>query len=184
MPTNQITVACEKLEAKVMAALSQYTQVDVGILDDPEIATYADYQEYGWAQQVTSAQAGWFGHQGINMPVGSVLVLPPRPFLRGTMAAEVQKWKHIYAQAFAMYGTQRAADALSAVGIKASEDIRQTLIRGGTSRETFERRSEVTQRLYEGQAQGHNTDGTGNISGDKPLIKTGALLNAIGYQLS
>ena len=100
------------------------------------------------------------------------------------MAAEVQKWKHIYAQAFAMYGTQRAADALSAVGIKASEDIRQTLIRGGTSRETFERRSEVTQRLYEGQAQGHNTDGTGNISGDKPLIKTGALLNAIGYQLS
>lgn len=185
MPTQQITVACEKLQEKIMAQLSEVTKVDIGIIDNPEIATYAAYQEYGWVQSVTAKQQGWFGRQLGNGPrEGSQLTLPPRPFLRGTMAAEMKKWKHIYTQAFRTYGTERAADALSMLGIKAAEDIRETLIRGGTSKETFERRSELTQRLYEKQAEGHNTDGTGNIQGDKPLVKTGALLNAIGYQLS
>ena len=77
-----------------------------------------------------------------------------------------------------------ASKALNAVGMIASDDVRQTLINGGTSLEQFEGRADLTMALYGLQASGKQTDGTGNIQGEKPLVKTGALLNSIGYQLS
>lgn len=185
-PSMQITLACERLKDKVLSSLSEATNVHIGIIDDAEIATYAAYQEYGWVQRVTQKQSNWFSRQGIRNPpkAGASLVSPPRPFLRGTLKAENKKWLRVYENAIKAYGVLDASKALNAVGMIASDDVRQTLINGGTSLEQFEGRADLTMALYGLQASGKQTDGTGNIQGEKPLVKTGALLNSIGYQLS
>ncbi len=186
MESMQITLACEKIQQKVLNSLNEATQAHVGIIDDPEMATIASYQEYGWVQRVTAKQAYWFSKQGIKSApkAGASLVLPPRPFFRATMQAEGKGWREYYAKAMQRYGIENAGAALQATAMKAADDIKQTMIRGGTKLEQFEERAPLTQELYAQQAAGHNTDGTGNISGAKPLIKTGALLNSIGYQLT
>ena len=70
------------------------------------------------------------------------------------------------------------------VGLTAVADIKKTIATGGTSEETFEPRAPLTMQLYSGQAAGHQTDGTGNLSVTKPLVRTGAMLNSIGFQLT
>lgn len=186
MQTLKITAVCERVRQRTLKALEEATRVDVGILDDPELATIGAWQEYGWQQRVTPNQARWFQRHRIPHPptAGAVLTLPPRPFIGSTVRAESKNWGYVYGKALKMYGIDHAPNALIAVGIKAAEDIKDTLINGGTREEKFERRSTLTQELYKRQAEGHNTDGTGNIEGDKPLVKTGALLNSIGYQLA
>ncbi len=186
MTTMQITMACKKIEQRVLSSLNEATQAHVGIIDDSEMATIASYQEYGWVQRVTPKQAGWFGRQGLKNPpkAGASLVLPPRPFFRATMQAEAKHWSDYYAKALKAYGVENAGAALQATAMRAADDIKETMIRGGTKKEQFEDRSPLTMEMYANQAAGHNTDGTGNISGAKALIKTGALLNSIGYQLS
>lgn len=186
MPTMQITMACEKIQQRVLNSLNEATEAHVGIIDDPEMATIAAYQEYGWVQRVTPKQAGWFKGQGLKNPpkAGASLVLPPRPFFRATMQAEGKQWSKYYAAALKAYGVDNAGAALQATAMRAADDIKQTMISGGTSKEQFEDRSPLTMEMYAKQAAGHNADGTGNISGAKPLVKTGALLNSIGYQLS
>lgn len=182
--TPKIQLVCERVRKKVMSSLEEASVAHVGIIDDPEMATIASYQEYGWVQRVTARQAGWFRRQlGSGPKVGTALVLQPRPFFRGTIAAESKNWAGTYRQALKVYGPDNAYKALLVTAIKASEDIKATMINGGTSDGKFHDRKPLTQALYSAQAGGREKDGTGNIEGPKPLIKSGALLNSIGYQL-
>ena len=89
MPQSKIEQVCQKLQAHVQQQLNSAQKVEVGIIDDAEVATYASYVEFGWVQRVTAKQAGWFIGQGVDHPpkVGSALVNPARPFLRATAAA-------------------------------------------------------------------------------------------------
>ena len=173
-----------ELQARVEQQIGQATAVEVGVLDS-ETATYASYVEFGSVQRVTAKQAWWFRHQGVNHPpkAGSALVNPARPFMRSTVAACSKEWALLFARAVKKQGLENIEAALSLVGMKASADIRQTLVDGGTKLDTFDRRAGLTMELYEREAKGHAADGTGNMHTDKPLVKTGNLLNAIGYQL-
>lgn len=180
----KIKLVCERVERRILEDLENATVAHVGIIDDPEIATIASYQEYGWVQTVTAKQAAMFRHKiGAGPAAGSTLTLPARPFFRGTIQAESKHWADTYKRAYKVYGPGNAHKALLATAMKAAEDIRQTLINGGTSLEKFPDRAPLTKRLYAAEAAGHERDGTGNIDSDQPLIKSGALLNSIGYQL-
>lgn len=174
-----------KVQELVEKQLESASCVEVGILDQ-EIATYASYVEFGSVQRVTAKQAWWFRHQGIKHPpkAGSALVNPARPFMRSTVAACSKDWAELFARAIKKQGLEKIDVALSLVGIKASEDIKETLVNGGTKLDTFDRRAGLTMELYEREAKGHASDGSGNMHTDKPLVKTGSLLNAISYRLA
>ena len=182
MASKELEAVCLRVQDKVLKQLATANHVDVGVIDDSELATIAMWQEYGWVQRVTNKQSYWFKGQGIRMPPGSSLVLPPRPFFRATVASCSQTWAKSFAQAMKS-SAHDTKWALFVVGTKATEDIKDTMINGGTSQERFPERAPITQILYANEAKGHRLDGTGNISTTKPLVKTGALLNAIGFQV-
>lgn len=182
---DELREACAHLVQKAIRDLKTKPRIEVGVIDDPEIATYGAYQEFGWVQRVTAKQARWFSRQGLGKyapHVGSSLVLPPRPFMRGTLQAKTAEWEKTASRA--IMATHSVSKGLQILGMTVVSDIKKTLVRGGTGAETFEERRPLTMRLYANQAAGHRTDGTGNISVKKPLVKTGALLNSIGFQLT
>lgn len=147
------------------------------------VAQVASFQEFGWVQQTTSKQRGFFAlNWGIRLKKGS-LFMPPRPFLRATALAEKDKWIKIVADTIKANGIQDLKSALVAVGLQAKTDVQETINNGGTSKEKFEKRSGLTQKIYARESMDHVTDGTGGIEGDKPLFKTGTLLNAITFKL-
>lgn len=178
------------------------SRVEVGVTD-PEIAKYATYVEFGWAQRVTAKQSLYLSN-AIGKPVprggdgkfawdeaaikpGTALVNPPRPFLRGTLAAEGKKWLK------ALKTTLKLGDApmkaLATVGVIAQQDITETIARGGTSKEKFPERSELTMAILD-QAQkgrkrprGKNVSATSATNRTQPLVLTGRLLNAIRFDV-
>lgn len=185
MAQNSIEQVVLKVQDLVEKQLDGAKEVEVGIIDDAEIATYGSFVEYGWVQRVTAKQARWFIRQGVEHPpkTGSSLVNPARPFMRATVAACSKEWAELFARVVKKQGLENIETALNLVGMQASADIRQTLVDGGTKLDTFDRRAGLTMELYERETDGHASDGTGNLNTDKPLVKTGSLLNAIGYQL-
>ena len=160
-------------------------KVVVGIFDR-EIAQYAVYVEYGWVQRTTVKLAAFLnwalgGYAKAGIKPGIALVNPPRPFLGGTFLAEHDNWKKILQNAL-----KRDLDpekALTLVGQKAAEDVRQTIIKGGTSDEEFPRRSPLTLALLQAQSAGHKVSTLSATATDKPLQLSGALLNSITFEV-
>ena len=175
------------------------SHVEVGVAD-ASIAPYATYVEYGWVQRVTGKQS-LFLSNAIGKPVprredgkpnfqaaaikpGMALVNPPRPFLRGTMAAEAPKWRETAKKA--LHKTLDKEKALAILGRQAADDVRMTITSGGTSKETFPERSPLTMALYKplNKSRGKKGGrGAGNVSTSKPLVLTGKLMNSIGFEL-
>lgn len=178
------------------------TRVEVGVTD-PEIAKYATYVEYGWAQRVTTKQSlylsnaigkpvprggdGKFAFDKAAIKPGTALVNPPRPFLRGTLAAEGGKWLKVLKAS--LKRGDAPMKALAVVGTIAQQDITETIARGGTSKEKFPERSELTMALLD-QAQkgrkrpsGKNASGASASNRTQPLVLTGKLLNAIKFDV-
>ena len=155
----------------------------VGIDDKSDVAEYAKYVEYGWVQRVTEKQSRYLaGVLGGSAPApGSSLVNPPRPFLRGTFSAERKKWKYVMQNSLArdLFNFDLA---LIRVGMVAAEDIRETIVKGGTSKQKFPKRSSLTMALYQA-LKGDRKGSVGNSDTDKPLVFSGSLLNAITYKL-
>ena len=94
------------------------TAFKVGIIDDPEVATYAAYNEFGWVQRVTPKQSVYLSGRlnysvkkngFANAPIkpGMTLSSPPRPFLRGTADAKKEDWRDLIAQGIKTIGVQR-----------------------------------------------------------------------------
>jgi hypothetical protein len=174
------------------------SHVEVGVAD-ASIAPYATYVEYGWVQRVTGKQS-LFLSNAIGKPVprredgkpnfqaaaikpGMALVNPPRPFLRGTMAAEAPKWRETAKKA--LHKTLDKEKALAILGRQAADDVRMTITSGGTSKEKFPERSSLTMELYrqKAEAKGRKGKGGGNLTTAKPLVLTGKLMNSIGFQV-
>lgn len=161
-------------------------RVEIGVTDR-DIAEYATYVEYGWVQRVTVKQQKWFRAQGIEHPpkAGAALVNPPRPFLRGTMKAEGKKWIKVLQRA--LKRDFSPTQALALVGEQASQDVRTTIARGGTSEEKFPERSGITMELYSPPKSkrklGKNQAAVGGATRTQPLVLTGKLLNAIRFDV-
>lgn len=176
---------CEELRKRANAAAGRKA-IRVGITKE-DVVDYARYVEFGWVQSVTSKQRGFFIGAGVYPPpnVGTSLVNPPRPFLRGTVKAEEKKWQRILQNALAKTGDP--VKALDTVGAIAVNDVMNAIASGGTSKEKFERRSPLTMAMLEASAKDHkasgkNVAGKSNSNTDKPLVLTGRLLNSIGYK--
>lgn len=160
-------------------------KVVVGIFNR-EIAQYAVYVEYGWVQRTTVKQAAFLNwvlgrnfENGIKP--GIALVNPPRPFLGGTFLAEHDNWKKILKND--LKRNRDPEKALTLVGQKAAEDVRQTIIKGGTSDEKFPSRSPLTLALLQAQSAGHRVSKPSATATDKPLQLSGALLNSIAFEV-
>ena len=150
------------------------------------IATIAQYLEYGWVQSVTKRQSGWFARdpRNLGVPPGSVLFMPPRPFLRATLRHKADEWVEIVKRAYVEYNGD-LEKVLARVGMAAVADIQNTIATGGVDGEQFPRRSPLTMLLYEIYRQeGKNKgDGSGGSYGDKPLFNTGRLHGSISFEL-
>lgn len=175
--------------------------VEVGVTD-ASIAEYAQYVEFGWVQRVTPKQS-LFLSGAIGRPVplsdrgrpdfskaaikpGTALVNPPRPFLRGTLVAEQEKWKGVLKKA--LQGLQDPASALTVLGTVAAQDVQATIASGGTTKEKFQERAPLTMELYAAQSAGRKTGGKKHSSKassatTQPMVLSGALLHSIAFEV-
>lgn len=204
-----IKVNSGNIARQIEKVAKQYDQpnareVEVGVTD-ASIAEYAQYVEFGWVQSVTPKQSLYLSN-AIGQPVpfengqpvwkeaaikpGSALVNQPRPFLRGTLAAEQGKWRETLRKA--LHKFQDSAIALAVLGTVAAQDVQETITRGGTSKERFPERSSLTMALYEAAATGGKKKGKkarkgqsakSNTATTQPLIYSGALLHSIGFEV-
>lgn len=174
-----IKVDADKVTQRLEGLAKQYGNraakvVEVGVTD-ASIAEYAQYVEFGWAQRVTPKQS-LFLSGAIGRPVplsnrgrpdfskaaikpGTALVNPPRPFLRGTLVAEQEKWKGVLKKA--LRGLQDPASALTVLGTVAAQDVQATIASGGTTKEKFQERARsrwsFTPRSLQGVRLGEKT---------------------------
>lgn len=165
----------------------------VGVRDDmqypdgPKVADVAVWQEYGWAQVVTHKQIGWFAGQGIHMPLGSTLHLPPRPVFHATAAANKSKWQvtfqRLVKNKLATAPEQIIMQGMALTGQMVQQDLQDTIINGGAGGQPFARRSPLTMALYAAQAQGHRVQGRNQTTTNKPLYRTGLFAESIAYEI-
>ena len=188
---NARSIADKIIEQAKANAPKRYVHVGINSAEgvrpygdgETNVASVAQYLEYGWVQRVTKKQSGWFfGVNGLSVTPGSVLFMPPRPFLRSTLRHRADDWVEVFHNAFMRHQGDLEL-ALAEVGMIAANDVQQTIVNAGIDGEQFPRRSPLTQKLYEIYQQDHKTDGLGNLSGDKPLVSSGLLLASISYQL-
>ena len=176
----------------------------VGIIDNPDVARYAVFNEYGWVQRVTGAQS-LFLRGALGQPVptvggkpqwssaaikpGSTLMSPPRPFLRATARDCSADWQKQARQILEAVGPLGAEQAVLHMARQAQVDVQETIRNNGTAKEKFPDRSPLTLALYESWDGVSSKGRKRKISGDsgskrsQALIKTGTLLGAIGYQV-
>ena len=176
---------CEELRKRANAVDGRKA-IRVGVTDR-KAQEYAVFVEFGWVQKVTKKQRRFFAATGGVPPpsVGSTLVNPPRPFLRGTLAAEEKKWAAMLKNKLTETGSPEAA--LDAVGAQAVNDIWNTIVSGGTSKEKFAKRSPLTMAMLKEDAKRHkasgkNTSAKSASTTDQPLVLTSLLRDSIGYK--
>lgn len=176
------------------------SRAKVGFPNNPEISAIATYNEYGWVQKVTAAQAtylsGRLGYDAMRLgfekaPIkpNSTLSSPPRPFLRGTLRAQAETWKAEVGKGIKALGLNRLPIVMQAVGGTASTDVRETIKKGGTRLEKFQERSDLTLLLYRAQDSHTQSGNRRRIEVDsgsasrKPLQRSGSMLNAVGFEV-
>ena len=165
---------------------TQPKSVAVGILNHPEVATYASYLEYGWAKRVTAKQAAYFrAILGDHAPKrGSLLLCPPRPIFGASSRAYRNAWAKLLADELsAQSGRKDNERALAKVGMTMKRNIQETIAANGTREEKFSNRSALTLELLAASASGHKTDATGGSSRAQALVRTGRLLNSIDFKV-
>lgn len=175
---------------KIADAIPHKASVKVGIIDNPEIATYAAYNEFGWVQRTTPKQRHFLAKEfDVHLKEGTVLLNPPRPFLRATASANSDDWGKTFAEALKNLGIKNFQQAAKLMARQAQADIQETIRNNGTKNEQFPDRSGMTAKIYEvkdartakGRKRKRERD-SGSAS-EKALVKTGALLSAIGYEI-
>lgn len=181
--TVKINLSGDELKRRLRSKLEEKTKaprLNVGV-NNAEVATYAQYLEYGWVQRVTPKQAGFFrGVHGVNLPVGTVLTNPPRPFLRDTATAEGENWGRLFRQAFIDLGS--AEKAIKFLGLHAPADVKETLSKAGTSLGDFPLRSPLTLLMAKNNhnPKGRNRkDSTGTLERAEAGISSGKLERSI-----
>lgn len=192
-PYVRISVKSREAIERIKAAAKNNGEkrfVEIGVTNKPTIATYAAYNEFGWAQTVTKRQSGFLRNRyGLAIMPGMHLVCPPRPFLGGTARAEGKKWAKLLGATLKVRGIESLDDALLMVGQIAQQDVKTTIANNGTSKEKFPDRSEVTLAIYSQQdtetdsGRPRERDSTGGLDREQALVKTGTLLASIGYWL-
>ena len=185
----------EKLHSQIKSVGNQ--KVEIGILDGATypngtpVSKVACYLEYGWTQNVTARQRGWFSAHGIHLKPDTVLHSPARPFFEATFNANRTKWIKLGQSALKGLASSenalnKIAKALQLLGMTAQQDLQDAVIEGGVGGNSFASRSPLTTLLYGNlmHAGGHKTDGTPNqTTTGKPLYRTGILESSIAFNI-
>lgn len=181
--TVKMSLSGDELKRRIKNKVEEKTKAPrlmVGV-NNAEVATYAQYLEYGWVQRVTPKQAGFFrGVHGVSLKVGSVLTNPPRPFLRDTARAEGENWGKLFKQGFIDLGS--AENAIRFLGLHAPRDVVETLAKAGTSLGAFPLRSPLTLLMAKNNhnPKGRNRkDSTGTLERAEAGMSTGRLERSI-----
>lgn len=181
--TVKMSLSADELKRRLKTKLEEKTKAPrlmVGV-NNADVATYAQYLEYGWVQRVTPKQAGFFrGVHGVNLKVGTVLTNPPRPFLRDTARAEGANWGEMFKKAFIELGS--AEKAIKFLGLHAPADVKETLSKAGTSLGAFVPRSPLTLLMAKNNHNPkgtHRTDSTGTLERAEAGISSGKLERSI-----
>lgn len=177
------TTGVRKLAAEVGKVGAPYAEIGI---TDPEVATYATYNEYGWVQRTTKKQTGYFLRNfGIMLKPGTPLSSPPRPFMRATFADEVGNWKKILAAGLKAKGVKDARAALEIMARQAQVDIQETIRNNGSRSTKFPDRSFLTTLLYDvkDERKGRNRTADSGSGRDKALVKVGTMLHSVGYEI-
>lgn len=165
-------------------------RVKIGIIDNPEVATYAAYNEYGWVQRVTPRQSGFLRNNfKVDVMPGMTLMSPPRPFLRATAKAKSEEWTKTFAEGVQALGIERANKVLELVGRQAQVDVQETIKNNGTGGERFPERSDLTMAIYAEKdaktekGRKRKISGTSGSGRTQALVRSGVLLGSIGYEV-
>ena len=153
----------------------------VGITD-AQIARYAEYLEMGWAQVVTPAQAGWLHAHGVHKQPGTVLVMPPRPSFGVAAERNRERWRRIAQNMARRQMPHLDVRAIAVmVGQVARDDVKTQI----ATADGMPPRSPATLVLYahEMASSGHSASGTAGMTGTKPLVKTGAFLAHVDFEI-
>ena len=152
-------------------------------LTDAEIAKYAEYLEAGWSQVVDAAlQAGYLNSRGLRVKPGSVLVCPPRPSFGMAAEKNREKWRRITQNmARAQMPTLDLRAIAAMLGQVARDDVKTQI----ATADGMPPRSPATLVLYahEMASSGHSASGTAGMTGTKPLVKTGAFLAHVDFEI-
>ena len=187
--------------AETRQPLLKATSFKVGILDNPQVATYAAYNEFGWVQAVTGKQSDYLsyklgydveanGHKGQPIRPGMTLHSPPRPFLRGTAAAKKEEWRKALEDGIKVLGLKKLPQILENVARQAQVDVQTTIKNNGTDKQQFPNRSSLTKKLYglesatTSRGRKRKIEDDAGAARDKALIYSGRLLQSIGYEVS
>lgn len=152
-------------------------------LTDAEVAKYAEYLEAGWSQVVDAAlQAGYLNSRGLRVKPGSVLVCPPRPSFGMAAEKNREKWRRIAQNlARAQMPTLDLRAIAAMLGQVARDDVKTQI----ATAYGMPPRSPATLVLYahEMASSGHSASGTAGMTGTKPLVKTGAFLAHVDFEI-
>lgn len=175
----------QKIKNRVLSVKNKGKTCLVGITD-PAIATYASFNEFGWVQSVTPKQQVYLSAHGAGEytpKVGNALVNPPRPFMHATFLANAKKWQKAAKNAKKVLGIADPEQMLSLIGQKAVNDIQDTIKNAGNEIMSFAERAPMTMRMYENQSAGKKKDGTGGVSGSKPLTLSGRMIASVHFEI-
>lgn len=161
--------------------------VRVGVLNNPQVATYASYLERGWVQTVTPRQAGWLNANGLTgVRPGARLVLVPRPFIEAAIQNNEDKWRKMASNMIRRQSPNLDLRQVAAfLGARAAEALREQI----ATANGMERRKASTLEIYAFDYAAHHPNGrprgssVNNTETDKPLVRTGRLLGSISFTL-
>lgn len=180
---NRLNTLAGKVRKRVTAK--------IGFMNNPEMIKRATYNEFGWVQQVTTKQAGFFKYNyGIGLKVGTTLSSPPRPFLRYSLRDYGDDWKAKIADGIGAKGLDHMDAVMQAVASYAQTDVKETISHGGTAKTVFERRSDFTMKINRMRATAtasgnkRKAESSANLLRSRALMDTGEMMNAVSYEVS
>lgn len=163
-------------------AQSRGVTVNVGLTDE-QIAQYAEYLERGWSQVVDAArQAGYLNSRGLRVRPGTVLVCPPRPSFGMAAEKNREKWRRVAQNLARSQMPNLDVRGIAAMlGQIARDDVKTQI----ATADGMPPRSPATLVLYahEMAASGHSASGTAGMTQTKPLVKTGAFLGHVDFEI-
>lgn len=155
--------------------------VRVGITSET-VAKYAEYLEHGWTQIVTPAQAGWLGAHGVHVTPGSRLVMVPRPVFARTAAQNREKWTRIVTNIARRQSPRIDPRQIAAfIGEVMRDDVKTQI----ATADGMAPRKSATLAIYSAEMDmtGHSASGTAGMTRTQPLVKTGAYLGSIDFEI-
>lgn len=175
----------DKLMKQLEKAIKETSKIRVVIgITDPDVAKYASFVEFGWAQRVTQRQHNFFFNQGIDLKVNSLLINPPRPFFRDTINKYLGLWCKV---GIYNYKAEIKSDPLNignasfkyleSIGRLGKNGLQATIGSGGVEF-GYPQRSNLTITIMSTFRHGKPIGG-----GTKPLEDTGRLFDSINYEM-